>query len=69
MEEKVFTLKTRNFLPLIEKLVELENLSGSIFLNFQNIMDFQKYVDEKIEWMKEHKNDLNKEVKFVFRSR
>ena len=48
MEEKVFTLKTRNFLPLIEKLVELENLSGSIFLNFQNIMDFQKYVDEKI---------------------
>ena len=68
MEEKVIIMKTRNLLPLIEKLIKLENLEVDseqrwyYFMTSNEMKDFEKFIDEKIQ-------ALEKPVKYVFRSR
>jgi len=63
MEEMIIIMKTRHYMSLIKKLIELENIDGSnIYLDFNEVKDFEKFIDEKIK-------SLKKPVKYVFRSR
>ena len=69
MDEIIFVAKTRNFIPLIQKLVTLENLKGSSSLvSLDEIKNFEKFVDDKIKSL-QREQKLEKPVKFVYRSR
>ena len=69
MDEIIFLLKTRNFMSLIKKLVILENLkdSGSL-INSDEVKIFEKFIDDKIKLL-QRERELEKPVKFVYRSR
>ena len=69
MDEIIFVTKTRNFIPLIQKIVSLENLSGSgSLINSDEIKIFENFVNDKIKLL-ERERELDKSVKFVYRSR
>ena len=67
MDEIIFVTKTRNFIPLIEKLMELENLSD-LLINSDEVKIFEKFIDDKIKLL-QRERELEKPVKFVYRSR
>jgi queuine/archaeosine tRNA-ribosyltransferase len=63
MDEKIVIMKTRNLLPIIEKLIEIENSGGSdILMKTDDFKSFDKFIDEI-------NKSLKKPVKYVFRSR